>query len=80
MHQDHVPEICQRLKPGMVIDLPEERIEQYAFKLLHWMNLPEDTELIENLRPYLQNLTSTSRMTGLDLLTSPFYLSLDSEI
>ena len=46
LHDVTVPEVCQHLPYGMVIDIPVTSIEEYMHQFLSWLPIKSDEELL----------------------------------
>lgn len=82
LHQDPVPAICETLSPGMVIDLPEQEVEKYIRRLLSWLPLPSDSELISHIQEFLKDQRGRFRnehvrISDIDIMTSPLFSTLE---
>jgi len=66
----------------MVIDLPEKDIQDYVVKMLYWLHLPDDGTLVDNLQRLIRAAPHRNlpvRISDIDILTSPFFNSMDPE-
>ncbi len=82
--QTVLPAIIDSLPLGMVIELPEEAINQYVASSLSWLPLSDDNYLAQKL---LSLIKSTGGLTaknyhsakGIDILSSALFLNADRE-
>lgn len=84
LHEDTVPAQCDSLPRGMVIDLPLTDIAAYYHKLLAWLPLQSDEELVQQLHLTYSGYQDTRPLEEvplkeLDLLAMPLFTTLDQE-
>jgi len=82
LHQDEVPESCQRLPRGMVISLPLTEIEAFVAEKLSWLPLKTDDELVDGLHNILRHGRPQGNMNditvkSLDLTSTHLFKGLD---
>ena len=49
LHELQVPQVCDRLENGIVIDLPTTNIPDYINRFLAWLPLSSDEQLVDHL-------------------------------
>ena len=83
LHDQDVPQICQSLENGIVIDLPTTNISDYITRFLAWLPLSSDEQLVDHLHRIIMSSKPEQRiedqsLKSMNLLQTPLFQTLDS--
>ena len=67
LHDGQVPVICNELPTGIIIDLPTEKLEEYAAQYLQWLHLDSDELLVDGLHKYILSTRTPNNPDKLSL-------------
>ena len=65
----------------MIIDLPDDNVEEYVATMLNWLNLPPDYMILKNIQALIKDIrvrNETVKLTNIDIVTCPLFNTLDS--
>ncbi len=84
LHDDDVPEVCNSIPEGVIIDMPLVSIETYIRDHLSGFTLRSDDELVDGMHQVLnkgrmpESLAAVN-VKGLDLMSTPLFKGFDTE-
>ena len=83
LHENAVPQACQSLPNGIVIDLLTENINEYIEQFLGWLHVSSDAQLVDHMHQFIISTKPPKPIEGqslreLDLTETPLFQSFDS--